>query len=78
MQHRNTTTLAASTQSTTVACQVIVYPVGLMVGNLVLLILARNAILDGKDTPLSRSIAFLYREYDLRTYWWEIAEMVRP
>ena len=42
---------------------VIVYPVGLMVGNLFLLFLARNAIIDGKETPLSRSIAFLYREY---------------
>ena len=45
---------------------VIVYPIGLMVLNLVLLIKARNAIINGKETPLSRSIAFLYREYDVQ------------
>ena len=37
-----------------------------MATNLMLLIKARNAIIDGKPTPLSRSIAFLYREYDVR------------
>ena len=44
----------------------IVYPIGLMVFNLVLLVKARNAIIDGKETPLSRSTAFLYREYDVQ------------
>ena len=46
---------------------VIVYPIGLMVGNLALLIMARNAIIDGKHTPLSRSIEFLYSEYEVST-----------
>lgn len=45
---------------------VLIYPVGLMAVNLLLLVLARGAIIDNKPTPLSRSIAFLYREYDVR------------
>lgn len=56
---------------------VIVYPVGLMATNLMLLLKARKAIIHGKHTPLSRSIAFLYEEYDVACFWWEIAEMLR-
>jgi hypothetical protein len=56
---------------------VIIYPIGLMVFNAVLLFRARKAILDGKPTPLSRSIAFLYKEFDPTIFWWEVAEMLR-
>ena len=56
---------------------IVVYPVGVMVGNGALLWRARTAIIDGKETPLSRSIAFLYREFDITCFWWEIAEMMR-
>merc|ERR1712185_831001 len=48
-----------------------------MVGNLLLLLRASRAIIDDKPTPLSRSIAFLYKEYDVECFWWEIAEMLR-
>ena len=46
-----------------------VYPIGLWAFNLVLLYHARKAIIDGKETPLSRSIAFLYREFEPQFFW---------
>ena len=51
---------------------VVMYPVGLMAFNGCLLFLARKAITSGKSTPLSRSIAFLYREYEPHMYLWEV------
>ena len=56
---------------------VIIYPVGLWLSNLMLLWRARDAIKGGKQTPLSRSIAFLFKEYEPEFYWWELAEMLR-
>ena len=50
---------------------VIVYPVGILVLNGSLLFCARRAILSGKPTTLSRSLAFLYREYEPDYFWWE-------
>ena len=41
------------------------------------LLTARKAIVSGKHTPLSRSIAFLYKEFDAGCFWWELAEMLR-
>ena len=38
---------------------------------------ASPAILAGKETPLSRAIGFLYREYDVTAFWWELMEMLR-
>ena len=55
---------------------VVIYPVGLMAGNLFLLIKARNAIIDGKPTALSRAIAFLYHEYNVTTFWWEVGSLL--
>ena len=54
---------------------VIIYPIGLIAMNLLLLTRASKSILAGKETPLTRSIAFLYREYDVTCFWWEL--MVR-
>ena len=56
---------------------VFLYPVGLMVLNLVLLLWAHHAIIQKKPTVLSRAIAFLYREFDVTCFWWELAEMLR-
>ena len=55
----------------------VVYPIGLMALNAALLTKASKAIVGGKMTPLSRSIVFLYKEFDVVTFWWEIAEMLR-
>ena len=56
---------------------VIAYPIGLMAFNSLLLFLASKAIQEGKETPLSRSIGFLYKEFEVTCFWWEIAEMLR-
>ena len=60
---------------------VFAYPVGLMALNAILLYVAHGAIIDGKGSAfemrLARSIAFLYKEYDVTCFWWEIAEMMR-
>ena len=39
------------------------YPAGMLIMNAVLLFCARDAILANRSTVLSRSVAFLYREY---------------
>ena len=56
---------------------ILIYPVGLLVLNGALLFAARHAIATGKHTLLSRSIAFLYREYEVHLFWWELVEMTR-
>lgn len=59
---------------------IVIYPVGLIVGNSVLLFTARRAITGkhgGKSTSFSRSIRFLYRDFRREFYYWEVCEMAR-
>jgi hypothetical protein len=56
---------------------IIIYPIGLWLGCLLLLYKASDAIVSGKLTHFSRSIEFLYREYKVSTFWWELMEMQR-
>ena len=56
---------------------VFVYPVGMMFFTIVLLMKAKTAIFSGKSTPFSNSCAFLYKEYELPMFWWELTEMLR-
>ena len=56
---------------------IILYPIGVLGTNALLLFKARKAILSGRETSLSRSIAFLHREYQPHMFWWELVEMVR-
>ena len=56
---------------------IILYPIGVLGTNALLLFKARKAILSGRETSLSRSIAFLHREYEPQMFWWELVEMVR-
>ena len=57
---------------------IILYPIGLIVVVTSLLIAARKAITTHTSTPLSRSLAFLHREFKPeRFYWWEVVEMLR-
>ena len=53
------------------------YPIGITVFCGLLLLKASTAIIAGEETPLSRAISFLHREYVPTAFWWEIAEMVR-
>ena len=48
---------------------ILVYPIGMIVVNSLLLFRARHAILSGNQTPLSRAVAFLYREYEPHMFW---------
>ena len=56
---------------------IILYPIGLLALNGALLFAARGAIVMNRPTPLSRAIAFLYREYLPHIFWWELVEMLR-
>jgi len=54
-----------------------VYPIGMWIGCLLLLYKASHAIISGKSTHFSRAIEFLYKEYELTTFWWDLMEMLR-
>ena len=56
---------------------VFIYPVGLWLLTLLLLTRASKAIVSGIETPLSRACFFLYKEYDVTCFWWELMEMGR-
>jgi hypothetical protein len=56
---------------------IVLYPIGVWLGCLVLLWNASTAIMCGELTPFSRSISFLYKEYQVTTYWCELIEMLR-
>ena len=56
---------------------IVLYPCGLLALNAALLFKARHAIRSQKSTALSRSIAFLHREYLPHLFWWELIEMTR-
>jgi len=53
------------------------YPVGILVATTLLLWKASSAIISGKHTPFSRAVSFLYKEYNVTTFWWELMEMLR-
>ena len=56
---------------------VALYPVGCWLIALFLLLRASKAIISGVETPLSRATNFLYKEYDVVCFWWELMEMGR-
>ena len=56
---------------------VLLYPIGIWSFCAILLLRASTTIIAGKETPLSRAIGFLYREYDVTAFWWELMEMMR-
>ena len=56
---------------------VILYPIGIWVFCAFLLYKASPTILAGKETPLSRAIGFLHKEYEPTCFWWELMEMLR-
>ena len=56
---------------------VVIYPIGLVVLNASLLFCARKAIINKRETTLSKAIAFLHKEYEPLLFWWELVEMLR-
>ena len=51
------------------------YPIGVPILYLALLLSARKAILAEQPTDLSRSLAFLHQDYAPSMYWWEMVEI---
>ena len=56
---------------------VVLYPVGLMAFTAALLYRGRVAIQTNRPSSFSLAIAFLYRDYTPRCYWFELLEMSR-
>ena len=52
---------------------IVAYPIGLLALVGALLFASRRAILTKRPTVLSRSIAFLYNEYEEEYFFWERA-----
>jgi hypothetical protein len=55
----------------------IVWPVGVPLLYAVLLWMSRDALTNGRPTPLSRATAFLSDDYKLKAFWWEPVEMCK-
>ena len=53
------------------------YPVGVPLLYLTLLVCARKAVLSERPTALSRSLTFLHQDYELSMYWWEMVEIFK-
>ena len=53
------------------------YPVGVPLLYLTLLVCARKAVLSERPTALSRSLTFLHQDYELSMYWWEMIEIFK-
>lgn len=51
------------------------YPIAIPLACLQLLLKARTSILTEQPTLLTRSLAFLHRDYEPSMYWWEIVEI---
>jgi len=56
---------------------IFLYPIGLPLVCSVLLMHVREAILSKELTPLSRAIAFLWREFKPDFFWYEVVEMFK-
>jgi len=50
---------------------VLIWPIGVPLGFLLLLVSCRKALLLGQSTRMSQAISFLHREYVNADYWWE-------
>ena len=53
------------------------YPLGVPLLYLALLLFARKAILTEQPTELSRSLTFLHQDYAPSMFWWELVEIFR-
>ena len=53
------------------------YPIGVPLLYLTLLLCARKAILTEQPTDLSRSLTFLHQDYAPSMYWWELVEICK-
>ena len=54
-----------------------VFPIGIPLLYLTLLLRTRKAILAEQPTDLSRSLNFLHQDYELSMFWWEVVEIYK-
>jgi len=47
------------------------WPVGMPLLYLLMLLPCRDALVEGRSTPLTRALSFLHQEYTGRYFWWE-------
>ena len=64
--HQRVTALAAAA--------ILLFPVGISVVYLVLMLHARHAILEDRPSALSKALEFLVRDYRTDFFWWELIE----
>jgi len=56
---------------------VFIYPIGLPVAYITLLLTARANLIASKKTPLTHALRFLHSEYKPEFFWWELVEVLR-
>jgi len=55
----------------------VIWPVGVPLFYVLLLLAAKRAIRDTRSTALTRASSFLWAEYEQRTFWWEPLDLLR-
>ena len=53
---------------------ILLYPVGISMLYIKLMVVARPALLSGKPTALSTALSFLVKDYEPAYFWWELLE----
>ena len=53
---------------------ILLYPVGVSLLYVVLMLCARQALLSAKQTALSQALSFLVKDYEPAYFWWELLE----
>ena len=56
------------------ALAIALFPVGIPLSQLLMLLSAREAIANGRHSRLERALAFLHSDFEPSIFWWEIAE----
>ena len=51
---------------------ILIYPVGISLLYIVLMLQTRRALLDERPTTLSQALSFLVRDYEPGFFWWEV------
>ena len=69
--------LSTNPTNSTAWLAVALYPIGVLVFTAFLLFRAKQAIVDGPPTPLSKALAFLHKDLKPTFFFWELAEMAR-
>ena len=53
---------------------ILLYPVGISLVYVLLFLVARQSILQDQQTPLSKALGYLVRDFEPGYFWWELLE----